>query len=143
MIPDKLEDWTYEMIKELVDKNEGESDKHDFKYDIPNPERLTKICCAFANTKGGYVILGVKEDNSRFKIEGIDDDKELAHRFGQRIDASPTVYFSMPRILTIPDSDRIIAVFQIPQSPERPHLPSKEEHRIFWKRTNRGNDYMT
>jgi hypothetical protein len=67
----------------------------------------------------------------------------MAHKFGQSIDASPTVYFSMPRILTIPDSDKIIAVFHIPQSPERPHLPSKEDCRTFWKRTNKGNDYMT
>ena len=42
-----------------------------------------KICCSFANTKGGFVIFGIRENNKHFEIMGIEEDKEIAHKFGQ------------------------------------------------------------
>lgn len=143
MIPNKLSDWKYKTIKELVDKNINESDRHDFKTDIPSSEVLTKICCAFANTKGGFIVIGVKQRGSRFVIVGIDNDKDLAHKFGQKINASPTIDFDLPKILKIPRKDLVLAVFHIPLSPEKPHIPVKEDLRKFFKRTNRGNHHMS
>jgi hypothetical protein len=141
MIPEKLDDWTYEIIAELVQKNSCESDRHDFKYDLPDASTLTKVCSAFANTKGGFVILGIKEVGSGYVIEGINNDRELAHKFGQKIArASPTIDFDLPKIVPIPNSGKVIAVFHIPLSPERPHMSSDQ---FFWKRTNKGNDLMT
>lgn len=144
MIPNSLNEWTFETVKELVDKKINESDRHDFKKDIPDSETLTKICCAFANTKGGFIILGVKENNGSFEISGIANDIEFAHKFGQKIKANPTIEFSLPKIINIPDSPNVLAVFEIPFSPERPHVPDHApDKRLFQKRTNKGNDYMT
>jgi hypothetical protein len=140
LIPEKLDDWTYEIIAELVKRNCNESDRHDFKSDLPDAPTLTKICCAFANTKGGFVILGIKEVGSSFMIEGIDNDRELAHKFGQKITANPTIDFDLPKIIPIPDQGKVLAVFHIPLSPERPHVSM---YQGFWKRTNKGNDAMT
>jgi predicted HTH transcriptional regulator len=64
LIPEKLDGWTYEIVAELVQRNSGESDRHDFKRDLPDAPNLTKVCCAFANTKGGFVIIGIKEVGS-------------------------------------------------------------------------------
>lgn len=144
MIPNKLNNWTIEIIETLIEKNIGESDKHDFKRKMPGVKTLTKICCAFANTKGGFIVLGVKEVGKRWELEGIENDKELAHDFGQRLKANPTVEFSLPKIILIPGSHKVVAVFEIPQSPERPHVPEiSSNKRLFQKRTNKGNDYMT
>jgi len=143
MIPEKLEGWKYEDIDDLVRKNIGESDMHDFKTDIPDSITLTDLCCSFANTKGGFVILGVSENHNRFKIEGITNDKELPHMFGQKIHADPTIQFDLPKIIEVPNSDKVLAIFHIPISSERPHIPSTTDKRIFWKRTNKGKDYMT
>jgi len=143
MIPERLENWTYEVINGLVARNTGESDRHDFKSNIPNSTTLTKICCAFANTKGGFIVFGVKEANSRFKITGIKNDKELAHRFGQKIHASPTIGWDLPKLIEIPNSNKVLAVFHLPLSPERPHIPKQRDRRVFWKRTNQGNEQMT
>lgn len=142
MIPEKLDDWTYEIVAELVQRNSYESDRHDFKRDLPDAPTLTKICCAFANTKGGFVILGIKEIGSGFMIEGIYDDKELACKFGQKIHAIPTIDFDLPKIILIPNSGKVLAVFHVPLSPERPHM-SLCQDQGFWKRTNKGNDVMT
>ena len=43
MIPKNLTDWTYDSIKELIDKNICESDMHDFKYDLPNADTLQNL----------------------------------------------------------------------------------------------------
>lgn len=69
MIPEKLDDWTYEIIAELVQKNSCESDRHDFKYNLPDAPNLTRICSAFANTKGGFVVLGIKQVGARASVE--------------------------------------------------------------------------
>jgi predicted HTH transcriptional regulator len=69
MIPSRLEAWTYDIIKKMVDKNQNESIWHDFKANIPDVISLTKDCCAFANTQGGFIILGVKEDGTQFRIQ--------------------------------------------------------------------------
>ncbi len=144
MIPGRLEDWTYDIIENLINKNINESERHDFKLTLPEPPKLRKICCAFANTKGGFIILGIKDRGSEFVIEGIDNDKELAHKFGQKItNIQPTIDPDLPRVINIPNSKKVLVVFHIPLSDERPHLPSAEDERIFWKRTNKGNAHMT
>ena len=64
MFPEKLDDWTYEVIEDLLNKNITETDTYDFKINFPKDNTLTKLCCAFANTKGGFVILDIKEDRN-------------------------------------------------------------------------------
>lgn len=88
------------------------------------------------------MILGIREIGSRFMIEGIDDDKELAREFGQKIHAIPTIDFDLPKTIPIPSSGKVLTVFHIPLSPERPHM-SLCQDQGFWKRTNKGNDAMT
>jgi hypothetical protein len=146
LIPKKLEEWTYDRIKVLVENNVNESDIHDFKTDIPDipeGEGLTKDCCAFANTKGGFIVLGIRGKDRRFEIKGIENSSELRHRFGRKINATPTIDFGLPNIINIPASQKVLAVFYIPVSPERPHIPTPIDKRIFWKRTNTGNEQMT
>jgi predicted HTH transcriptional regulator len=83
-IPQTLEQWTYSRIEDLVNNNVNESETHDFKSDVPDSIELTKDCCAFANTKGGFIILGIKEARQRFVIAGIDNDNDLANKFGKK-----------------------------------------------------------
>ena len=98
MFPEKLDDWTYEIIEDLLNKNITETDTYDLKINFPKDNTLTKLCCAFANTKGGFVILGIKEEGLGFKIEGIDKDKDLANEFGQKLHPATTIYFDSPKI---------------------------------------------
>jgi predicted HTH transcriptional regulator len=141
VIPKRLQDWTYERIDELT--NENESEIHDFKSDIPSSKELSKDCCAFANSNGGFIIFGVIQNGNRFRIEGIDNDIDLANEFGKKIHSSPRIRFDGPKIISKPNSTKILAVFNIPLSPVRPHIPTPVDQRIFYKRTNTGNEQMT
>lgn len=141
MVPRRLQDWTYDRIEELTSENESET--HDFKSNIPDSKELTKDCCAFGNSKGGFIILGVIEHGKTFRIEGIKNDKDLANKFGKGIHSSPSIHFKGPKIVNIPNSAKVLAVFNIPLSPARPHIPTAMDQRIFYKRTNTGNEQMT
>ena len=119
----------------------NESEILDFKEDLPNDvNKLTDLCCSFANSsRGGFVILGVKETGSKFSIEGVVNDKELTRKFSEKVRAIPTI--SPPsKIIPIPNKKEVLSVFHIPFSEESPHIPKDEQRRIFWKRTNRGKE---
>ena len=69
MIPDRLEDWTYAKIQELVKNGINESERHDFKSGLPPAIDLTKDCCAFANSKDGFIILGIGESGKNSELK--------------------------------------------------------------------------
>jgi predicted HTH transcriptional regulator len=60
MIPSTLNDWTYQTIEALCSVGQSESDRHDFKFNLAELHNATKICCAFANTFGGFIVVGVR-----------------------------------------------------------------------------------
>ena len=86
--------------------------------------------------------MGIKEHSHQFSIEGIESDKELSNKFGQKIQTIPSIDFDQPKIIPIPNSNRVLPVFHIPLSPKKPHVPSVREERRFWKRPNTGNELM-
>jgi len=135
LIPSTLNDWTYEAIETLCSVGQSESDRHDFKFNLGELHNATKICCAFANTFGGFIVVGVKDAGpGKFLIVGLEPDKELYGKFIAKVKADPDIAISQPKTVNIPNSSKLIYVLEIPQSPRRPHLPSPVDQRVFWKR---------
>ncbi len=130
-LPGDPNQWTFQLIRQLVDQGYLETDYYDFKAELngKDPEhnqRLTKTACAFANTRGGFIVFGIRDlgEETKPRIEGITQSGDLANDFGQKIRAaSPTVQFSFGNPpLKVPDSPKVIFVVYIPQSPNRPHM---------------------
>jgi len=59
-------------IYKLID--EGEHDQQDFKFCINDSKKIAKSLVAFANTKGGRLLIGIKDNG---KIAGISSDEEF------------------------------------------------------------------
>lgn len=59
-----------EKLKLLI--AEGESSIVEFKRKVSSPEKIAKEICAFANSKGGFLIVGVDDDR---KVVGVDSEK--------------------------------------------------------------------
>ena len=138
MVPDRLTDWTYEAIEALCSVGRPEGDRHDFKFNIAELHDATKICCAFANTRGGYVVVGVKEPEEgqvNFQILGLDPDTEISTKLNDKIKATPAIYISAPHIIHVPGgTSKLLYVFEVPESRFKPHLPTEMGKRFFYKR---------
>ena len=68
MFPKKIDQ---EFVKQLLLEEEGE--QLEFKQQISSQEKIAKTLSAFANTKGGLLVIGVSDLR---KIIGIDSDEE-------------------------------------------------------------------
>jgi hypothetical protein len=149
MIPANLNDWNYDIIQKLGDNNITESDRHDFKAKLSKSDSipkksLPKIVSSFANSKGGFILFGIKEIGNSFIIEGLKRDKEISKKFGDQLKRiEPSVYFESPKDIEIPNSNKVIYIFYIPLSPERPHITMNDNTPIFYKRTNSGCELMS
>lgn len=142
-VPATLEEWTYEAILELAKLGRCEGERHDFKLNLPDATNLTKICCAFANSLGGVVVVGVKDRSGHFVVEGVNPDSEIAKKFSDKVKATPSVEYVGPRIVAVPSNPKLLYVFHVPQSGVRPHVPQVPDQRLFWKRTPGGCEIMS
>lgn len=151
MIPRNLNDWNFELIKKLVDQGWFETDVFDMKEDIPHrnddagKQRLEKTVCAFANTNGGFLLFGIKDDKSlptEKRIIGIESKRDLPREFGDKTkNIEPMIYYNFRNPpIKIPFNNNLIHILEIPKSPKRPHMTSNRE---FFYRTNRGNIEMS
>lgn len=85
-------------IEDLLNKRKVESNRIEFKASW-NPDKIYHTICAFAtdleNTGGGYILIGVEEENgiARRPVKGIDDmeiDRILKDMVGYDAKISPT-----------------------------------------------------
>jgi hypothetical protein len=153
VIPDVLSDWTLDSIRHLVESGVFETDRFDFKEHMtqahPRRPRLAETACAFANSKGGFLVFGVREPQADLKpvdrIVGIDYHANLSEHFGAKLHPlEPSIHFEpINPPIAVPGTSRVLFVVEIPRSPLRPHsVRVNGEHR-FYKRTNKGNELMT
>ena len=101
---------------------EGEHVRQDFKFEISDARKIAKTLSAFANTQGGRLLVGVK-DNGR--IAGISSEEEV-----YMIDAAATLY-CRPTVSYTTENYRVegrtVLLVEIPESEEKPVYALDEE----------------
>lgn len=138
----KLED-----IKLLVDNKIPESQILDYKRDnYTDSGELAKDISAFANTNGGYLILGVSEEIKNKKptgipreIVGIQEDPNLVKRLCDMIinSVSPQPHVNFSKLIDVQDKDeRLSLVIHVPKSFDSLHMVTvKGKHQFrYYKR---------
>ena len=68
---------------------QGEHEQQDFKFRIDDQKKIARTLCAFANSKGGRLLIGVKDNG---KIVGTDPQEEF-----YMIDGAASIY-CVPKI---------------------------------------------
>ena len=94
---------------------EGEHQQQDFKFEISDARKIAKTLSAFANTDGGRLLIGVK-DNGR--IAGVRSEEEV-----YMIEAAAQLY-CLPQVAiemhTYTVDGKTVLIAEIPKSAEKP-----------------------
>ena len=97
---------------------------------------LVKHVCAFANTRGGHIIFGVKESGDGgypVEITGLDASKVNKERLEQIILSNVVPRLDVKiKLLPKPDTEKVILLVQIPDSHQKPHQSNISKK--FYKR---------
>lgn len=101
---------------------QGEHQTQDFKYCISDSRKIARSLVAFANTDGGRLLVGVK-DNGR--IAGVRTDEEYYMvESAAKIYSKPEIEFTTKQHLI--DGKTVLEVI-IEPSPEKPHFARDDE----------------
>lgn len=115
-----IEEINYELVDEFI--KAGYEEHFDLDYKVDFPSDLEKLICAFANTQGGIIVLGIKEqEKTRKPIYpplGIQGDKESIRQRIINI-AFDAIYPPIePEVIfvNIPGTDQNVVIIRIIQS---------------------------
>ncbi|EMR00949.1 RNA-binding domain-containing protein [Cesiribacter andamanensis] len=102
-------------LAELLRLHEGE--QLDFKQRISSLEKIARTLCAFANTRGGLLLVGVSDDRS---ICGTDPEEEK-----YMLEQAATDYCNPPLPLQYQELEdeegRTVLLVQVQESAHKPH----------------------
>ena len=118
----------FQAIKSFCDQKLSEGLRIEYKGDFPKNEGLARTICAFANTSGGIILIGVKADKERsipVDIQGIQIAKGLEERV-INICLSHILPVVVPEIRLCPfeleeGTKRAILFIRVGLSPNAPH----------------------
>ncbi|MHA4895663.1 AlbA family DNA-binding domain-containing protein [Pedobacter sp. PWIIR3] len=112
-------------IKRLILQGEGTT--LDFKKTITSNEKIAKSLVAFANNKGGQLLIGVADDGSVKGVKSEDEERYMitkaAHQF-----CKPALE---PEFEEVYVDDKLVLVVKIASSDTKPHY-ALDEHKKWW-----------
>ena len=105
---------------------QGEHQQLDFKFEIADSRKIAKTFVAFANTDGGKLLIGVKDNGN---IAGVrsEEEKYMAEAAAQMY-SSPNVKFQYKEWIV--EGKKVLEV-TIPRGDEKPYYAHNEENK--WK----------
>jgi hypothetical protein len=117
-------------LKKLV--MQGEGAHLEFKRKAAYPEKIVREMIAFANTKGGIVLVGIGDDKT---IPGLKYPEGESHVIRKALKAChPSLTFN-ETFIPIGDSKTVLQ-YEIPESDRKPHFITKEGERESYVRVN-------
>lgn len=102
-------------VLELIE--EGENVHVEFKQRFSSYEKIAKELIAFANTDGGYLLLGIDDNKSIYGIESEKSDYELIKETAEKY-CEPPIEF---KTYLYEIENKEIMVIQIEESKRKPH----------------------
>jgi len=112
-------------IKRLI--LEGENVSLDFKKTISSSEKIAKTLVAFANNRGGRLLIGVTDDGQIKGVKSEDEEKYMITK-AAHIFCRPAIE---PHFEEIYIDDKVVLVVDIPKSDTKPHY-AMDENQKWW-----------
>ena len=95
----------------------GESLTVEFKQRFSSHEKIAKELIAFANTRGGFLFIGIDDDRSIYGIEGEKADAELVKETAEKYCEPPVKY----ELSDFEIEDKEILIVRVFESDIKPH----------------------
>jgi predicted HTH transcriptional regulator len=111
-------------IKELVALGEGE--KLDFKETISSAKKIATTIVSFANTKGGQIIIGVKDTGGIRTIKPLEEKFMINEALSKYIKPMLQVELEV-----IADVKKVLLLVNIPKSATKPHYALGDDNK-WW-----------
>lgn len=109
-----LSEMSYLDVKNLAQTGEGTY--LEFKRTIPSAEKIAREIAAFANTRGGTLLVGVDDDKSLIGVEGYQEEEFLLKQAADKF-CQPNVPVS---IEIVHFGERDLLVVKIPEAENKP-----------------------
>lgn len=121
-----IEALTEESLQELLTEKVTEGYYVEYKRELPAPKKIAKSLASFANTYGGWYIVGVETDEHNVanqisgfsKSENHDPISSIRDAARHHIDPTP-LFFS--KVITL-QSERLVVIVHIPENQECPYI---------------------
>lgn len=102
---------------------QGEHQQQDFKYCINDSRKIAKTLVAFANTDGGRLLIGVKDNGN---IKGVQSEEEA-----YMVEAAANIY-SKPKIKFTSQEwnvdGKMVLEILVEKSTKKPHFAENDQH---------------
>ncbi len=109
-------------LEKLIFK--GENEEVDFKQTISNPYKIAKTISSFANTRGGKILVGVKDDKT---ISGIDPEEEkYTLQTAADFYCDPPIHLEYEEVED-EEEERTVLIVNIKESKQKPHVIRDEK----------------
>ena len=117
-----LNEVTMQDVKIFCDKQIREGINLDYKRDLTS-KSLLKTMAAFANTRGGFIIVGVgdKDDKPELPVEGIEWKESLPLSVTSMIVDNMYPYLSVDVHVCKPEKGKTFVLIYVTESHEAPH----------------------
>lgn len=102
---------------------EGEGVTLDFKKTITSCEKIARTMVAFANNKGGRLLIGVADDGTIKGVKSEDEERYMITRAAELF-AKPALE---PKFEEVYWDDKLVLVVEIPESDIKPHYALAED----------------
>lgn len=101
----------------------GENVNIDFKKTISKAEKIAKTLVAFANNKGGKLLIGVADDGSIKGVKAEEEEKYMINKAAHQF-CKPAIE---PRFEEYIVDDKLVLVAEVPRSDVKPHYALDEQ----------------
>lgn len=112
-------------IKRLI--LEGENVSLDFKKTISNSQKIAKTLVAFANNRGGKLLIGVADDGSIKGVKAEDEEKYMITK-AAHVYCKPALE---PKFEEVYVDDKLVLIAEITKSTLKPHY-AMDENNKWW-----------
>ncbi|RZK78610.1 MAG: ATP-binding protein [Pedobacter sp.] len=106
---------------------QGEGTTLDFKKTITSNEKIAKSLVAFANNKGGQLLIGVADDGTIKGVKSEDEERYMITKSAHQY-CKPAIE---PEFEEVYIDDKLVLVVKIAASDTKPHY-ALDEHKKWW-----------